>query len=153
MMWLINIRGDRMSYVMASYTITPVVEQVCHCTENVELWRLSRCLHERTSLTSLPKLHLDSSLNILLLYSVAVKLLRVRYHFNWRDARHLAMVPNSTDARSEGSAYVWMGEHDRVVLEVYRMMCRSSRLLICLGCPKSGRETELSLVHWDQYLL
>lgn len=58
----INIRSDRVSYVIAPHTIAPGVGAVCLCKTKTGLRHIPRGLQSRTQLSSLSKLNLTSSL-------------------------------------------------------------------------------------------
>ncbi|GFW38300.1 uncharacterized protein TNCV_1331531 [Trichonephila clavipes] len=124
---------------MAPHIFTPAVEAVCRCKAKAGLRRLPQGLHTRTRLSSLLKLNQDSSLKTTWLHSAAVNF----------PPRRLRMVREDPGAPIEGAIYTWMAADEAVgYTHAFLMMWRSSRRLVCRGCPEPClRVNDISRIH------
>ncbi|GFV34574.1 uncharacterized protein TNCV_1448801 [Trichonephila clavipes] len=160
---------------MASLTIIPTVGVVCHCKAKAGLRRSPRGLHTRTRLSSLLRLNLDSSLKTTCLHSAAVQFPHEWHHSKRRrrrvgvkgspcnghrdpkcpSTRRLRMVREDTEAPSEGATCAWIAADEAVgCTRAFLTKWRSSRQLVCRGCPEPGlRVKDIPRIHWSQHLL
>ncbi|GFX32550.1 uncharacterized protein TNCV_3704241 [Trichonephila clavipes] len=128
----------------------------------VTVWRQRspRGLHTRTTrFISLLRLNLDSSLKTTWFHSAAVQFPRARHHSKWRrrwigvngstrnghrdpkcpSAKRLPIVREGTEGPSGGATCVWTAANEAVrCTRAFLTMWRSSRRLVCRGCPEPG---------------
>ncbi|GFV97645.1 uncharacterized protein TNCV_2041531 [Trichonephila clavipes] len=157
---------------MTLHTITPAVVVVCRCKSKVGLRRSPRGLHTRTRLSSLLRSNLDSLIKITWFHSTAVKFPRAQHPSKRRRrrvgtsngcrypkcplARRFHMVPEDTEAPTEGATCAWIAAADEAIscTRAFLTMWRSSQRLVSRGHPEpSLRVIDISGIHWPQHLL
>ncbi|GFU65578.1 uncharacterized protein TNCV_635011 [Trichonephila clavipes] len=130
---------------MEPHTITPAMGAVCNCKVKAGLRRSPPGLHTRTRLSSLLRLNLDSPLKTTWFHSAAVQF----------PPRRLRMVREDTGVPGEGATCAWMAADEAVdCTRAFLTMWRSSRRLVCRGCPEPGLGVNyMYRIPWSQHPL